>query len=133
MCRRFTYFDVRQKKWKYSQKYVVAESNDQKNSMRLVLSLKILQHTTPVTLRWGVFRSSCSEVSGTLSADSRVEATNNMCLGAHTRKKTYILPGSFRVTAIYSLLLSSRQIKANFGCPLQNSGLVRPKTKQYYL
>lgn len=57
-------------------KIVVKHSNNQKNFMTLVLTLKILQHTAAVTLKWGVFRPSCSEVLGILSANSRVEAAN---------------------------------------------------------
>lgn len=57
-------------------KIEVKHSNNQKNFMTLVLILKILQHTAAETLKWGVFRPSCSEVLGMLSANSRVEAAN---------------------------------------------------------
>lgn len=61
-------------------KIVVKHSNNQKNFMTLALILKILQHTAAVALKWGVFRPSCSEVLGTLSANSRVEAAHEHVL-----------------------------------------------------
>lgn len=51
MCHKFLHSDVRLKKWKKFTKYVVKESNNQKNFMTLVLILKIL-HTTASTLKW---------------------------------------------------------------------------------
>lgn len=60
----------------HKQKYVVKESNNEKNFMTLVVILKILEHTVTVTLKVDVFRPSCWEVWGTLSATSRVEGTD---------------------------------------------------------
>lgn len=43
----------------HKQKYVVKESNNEKNFMTLVVILKILEHTVTVTLKMDVFRPSC--------------------------------------------------------------------------